>query len=77
LTEAKFALVVGDPHQRLGLGRHLLTQLIEVAKGRGVRRLQGQVLRENAPMLALTASLGFGPPVSVDHDVVKVEMDLG
>jgi acetyltransferase len=74
---AEFALVVGDSHQRQGLGRHLLTRLIEIAKGRGVRRLQGPVLRENAPMLALTASLGFGPPVSVDNDVVKVEMDLG
>lgn len=73
---AEFALVVGDSHQRQGLGRHLLSRLIEVAKQRGVKRLVGQVLRENTPMLALTASLGFGAPVTVDNEVVKVEMGL-
>src|SRR5262249_46907729 len=52
---AEFALVVGDAHQRQGLGRHLLQRLIEIARERGVRRLVGLVLRENAPMLALTA----------------------
>jgi acetyltransferase len=73
---AEFALVVGDAHQRKGLGRHLLTRLIEIAKERGVKKLVGQVLRENTPMLALTTSLGFTPPVTVDNDVVRVELDL-
>ncbi|MGL4553054.1 MAG: GNAT family N-acetyltransferase, partial [Gemmataceae bacterium] len=66
----------GDAHQKQGLGRHLLTRLIEIARQRGVRRLVGQVLRENGPMLALTASLGFGPPREVSHDVVRVERQL-
>lgn len=54
--EAEFALVVGDAHQRQGLGRHLMQRLIEIARDRGVRRLTGLVLRENGPMLALTSS---------------------
>jgi acetyltransferase len=74
--EAEFALVVSDSHQRLGLGRHLLGRLIAIAKERGVKKLIGQVLRENAPMLALTTSLGFSAPVTVEEDVVKVERDL-
>ncbi|MBY0231762.1 MAG: bifunctional acetate--CoA ligase family protein/GNAT family N-acetyltransferase, partial [Gemmataceae bacterium] len=73
---AEFALVVGDAHQRQGLGRHLLTRLIEAAKQRGVRKLAGVVLRENSPMLALTASLGFAPSDTADNDVVKVERSL-
>jgi acetyltransferase len=73
---AEFALVVGDAHQRQGLGRHLMQRLIEIAKERGVKRLVGQVLRENAPMLALTASMGCSPPVTVDNDVVQVELEL-
>jgi acetyltransferase len=64
---AEFALVVGDAYQRMGLGRHLLSRLIEIAKERGVRKLVGQVLRENEQMLALTASLGFSAPVSVEQ----------
>ncbi len=73
---AEFALVVGDAHQRKGLGRHLLARLIEIARERGVKKLVGQVLRENTPMLNLTASLGFTPPVTVDNDVVRVELPL-
>ena len=74
--EAEFALVVGDAYQRQGLGRHLMQRLIEIARERGVRRLVGLVLRENGPMLALTSSLGFGPPETVDDGVVRVNLDL-
>jgi acetyltransferase len=70
--EAEFALVVNDAHQRQGLGRHLMTRLIGIARERGVKKLVGQVLRENREMLALMASLGFSDPVTVDNDVVKV-----
>src|SRR5262249_8658803 len=56
---AEFALVVEDAHQRKGLGRHLLTRLIDIARERGVKKLVGQVLRENAPMLAMTTGFGF------------------
>jgi acetyltransferase len=74
---AEFALVVGDAHQRQGLGRHLMQRLIEIAKERGVKKLVGLVLRENAPMLALMAALGFAAPVAEEGDVVRVERDLG
>lgn len=73
---AEFALVVEDAFQRQGLGRHLLSRLIDIARERGVRTLYGQILRENPPMLALTAAVGFGPPKTVESDVVQVEMDL-
>jgi acetyltransferase len=74
--DAEFALIVSDAHQRLGLGRQLLRRLIEVARERGVKRLVGLVLSENAPMLALTASLGFAPSATVDEGVVRVELGL-
>jgi GNAT superfamily N-acetyltransferase len=74
---AEFALVVGDAHQKQGLGRHLLGRLIGIARERRVKKLVGQVLRENAPMLALTASLGFTAPRHVEDEVVEVELELG
>ena len=74
--EAEFALVVGDAHQRRGLGRHLMQRLIAVARERGVRKLFGEVLRENGPMLALMRSLGFRPASLSEADVVRVELDL-
>lgn len=74
--EAEFALVVGDAFQRRGLGRHLLERLICVARESAVRRLNGQVLAENAPMLELTKKLGFRPVQSSDPMVVSVSMGL-
>jgi acetyltransferase len=74
--EAEFALVVRDACQRQGLGRHLMERLIAIAKERGVHRLVGLVLRENGPMLALTAALGFSAPESVEENVVRVTRAL-
>jgi acetyltransferase len=73
---AEFAVVVSDAYQRQGLGRHLMQRLIDIARERGVRRLVGQVLTENAPMLILMRSLGFSPPVPIEDQVVRLELDL-
>jgi acetyltransferase len=73
---AEFALVVADGHQRQGLGRHLMQRLIDVARERGVRKLAGQVLAENVPMLQLTSGLGFRHASSDDPTVVVVTLDL-
>lgn len=56
----EFALVVADAWQRKGIGTRLLTLLIEAARSRGFRVMEGQVLAENAAMLALAKRLGFG-----------------
>jgi acetyltransferase len=73
---AEFALVVGDPWQRLGLGRHLLERLIAIARERGVKRLVGEVLTENGPMLELTRRLGFTPAPTDDDRVVGLSLEL-
>jgi len=73
---AEFAVVVNDAYQRQGLGRHLMQRLIDIAQEHGVRRLVGQVLIENTPMLCLLHSLGFAPPVPIDNQVVRMELNL-
>lgn len=73
---AEFALVVSDAYQRLGLGRHLLLRLIDIARERGVKQLTGLILAENRPMLELTRSLGFSEPVLVESGVVRVTLAL-
>ncbi len=74
--EAEFALVVSDARQRQGLGRHLLERLIAVARERGVRKLTGLILAENAPMLRLAHSLGFREPEPAEDGVARVELAL-
>jgi acetyltransferase len=56
---ADVAIVVGDAWQGKGLGRRLLVRLIDLARARGIRRLEGEMLSENLPIRNLLASLGF------------------
>jgi acetyltransferase len=74
--EAEFALVVSDDWQHHGLGRRLMQRLIAAARERGVRRLKGQVLIENKPMLRLMKQLGFAMRLTTDPTVVEAEMSL-
>jgi acetyltransferase len=36
-----------------------MTRLIDIARQRGIRKLVGEVLRENTPMLNMCRELGF------------------
>ena len=58
-TSAEYAIVVHDAWQRQGIGRALMERLIAAAKRKGLARLEGGVLRENARMLAFVESFGF------------------
>jgi acetyltransferase len=73
---AEFAVVVGDAWQRHGLGWHLMQRLLDAARQRGVRRLEGAVLRENEPMLKLAEELGFTTRPTAEPSVVEVTLDL-
>ncbi len=55
----EFALVIGDHWQRHGLGRRLMSALIDVARSKGYRSIFGEVLGNNSKMLQLMTSLGF------------------
>lgn len=55
---AEFAIAVADDWQGLGLGRALLERLARHARARGLHRLDGAVLADNEPMLALLGRLG-------------------
>lgn len=57
--EAEVAIVVRDDMQGVGLGRAILERLVQVARGRGVRVLVGEVLTENTRMLDLLRSGGL------------------
>lgn len=56
---AEFAIVLADAWQGRGVGSRLLRKLAEVAGRRGVKRLYGEILATNRPMLGLVSKLGF------------------
>lgn len=56
---AEYALVIADDWQRRGLGRSLMSKLIELAQRQGLEYIEGLVLANNRSMLALMTSLGM------------------
>jgi len=63
---------------RSGLGHLLMHKLIRYCRARGTQRLVAPVLRENADMLRLARSVGFGADhAGSDRDTVKMVMSLG
>lgn len=57
-AHAEFAIAVADDWQGIGLGRELLVRLGTHARRSGLRRLCGDVLRDNTAMIGLVRSLG-------------------
>jgi acetyltransferase len=51
--------VVADAWQGRGIGRRLVAALIDAAKARGLRAMEGEVLPANEAVLRLARSLGF------------------
>lgn len=55
----EFALVVADAWQRKGIGSGLMDRLMDIAKTRGLKTMEGEVLANNEDMLGLVRHLGF------------------
>ena len=53
-----------------------MERLIGIARERGVKRLVGQILAENGPMLRLMERLGFHVEPTQDFTVVHATLDL-
>jgi acetyltransferase len=55
----EFAIVVADKWQNRGIGTRLLALLMEAARAKGFKTMEGEVLAENIPMLNLVRRLSF------------------
>ena len=74
--EGEFAILVSRYVAGMGLGRHLMRRLVRWAKGKKLRRLYGEVLESNLPMLSLVQSLGFRREYSDSPGLVRVVLEL-
>jgi acetyltransferase len=68
----EFAIVIADAWRRKGIGSRLMTQLMEAAKARGIKTMEGEILANNAQMLSLCRTLGFTVHTSPEDVNVKV-----
>jgi acetyltransferase len=63
-------VVVADEWQGRGVGSEIMRQLMSAAKHKGLKRIEGQVLKENAPMLSMMEFLGFETDPSTEDPAV-------
>jgi len=62
--------VVADAWQGKGIATRLMTLLMEAAKARGFKIMEGTVLAANVPMLSLVERLGFSVQPIPDSPLV-------
>lgn len=55
---------------RQGMGRHLMRRILDYARSRGIRLVEGDVLEHNTAMLGSARSLGFAVARSPDNPSV-------
>ena len=69
----EFALVVSDQWQHKAIGHRLMGSLIDAARSKGLKTMEGEVLASNHSMLKLVATLGFNVVASQgDSSIVNV-----
>jgi acetyltransferase len=77
-ARGEFAISVAGDYGGAGLGRALMQVLIDAARRRGLREMEGFVLAANSPMLSLARRLGFAvAPDLDDRSVCLCRLPLG
>ena len=75
--EAEYAIMVRSDMKGKGLGYRLMTEILDHARKRGLKRVFGDVMRENGPMLHMAEDLGFKVrPGDEDPSIMRVDITL-
>lgn len=73
---AEFAIVVEDKYQKQGIGTHLMKELAAVAREKGVRFFEGEVLAESKDMMQIIKDSGFQETQELEGGAYRVVLDL-
>jgi acetyltransferase len=75
--DGEYAILLRSDCKGIGLGWALMELIIEYARKEGLRRITGQVLRENVTMLTMCRDLGFAVDEDrEDRNLFTVSLDL-
>ncbi len=74
--DATFAILVKDKWQKRGIGKKLLSSLIDIAKEEGIEYLISSMFTDNVSMQKICRDLGFKIKKSQKSTVVIAELDL-
>ncbi|MFA6179069.1 MAG: GNAT family N-acetyltransferase, partial [Candidatus Methylopumilus sp.] len=70
-ASCEFALVVSDKWQHKAIGHKLMASLIDAAREKGLKTMEGEVLASNRDMLKLVTTLGFSVATCEDDPAIK------
>lgn len=74
---AEYGIMVRSDLKGQGLGHRLMTEIIDYARSRGLKRIFGEVLRENTTMLRMAGELGFArADVPDEPGIIHVTISL-
>jgi GNAT superfamily N-acetyltransferase len=73
---AELAFTVEEDYQGLGIATLLLRHIIQIARGKGLARLEADVLTQNGPMLAVFRHSGLPIAMQSTGDAVHVTLSL-
>ncbi|MCS6774244.1 MAG: bifunctional acetate--CoA ligase family protein/GNAT family N-acetyltransferase [Anaerolineae bacterium] len=74
--EGEFAILISDAYQQLGLGRELLSRLVQIGRNERLARITADILPENVGMIRVSEQVGFKCRYDHDEGVVKAEIVL-
>ncbi|WP_294642075.1 bifunctional acetate--CoA ligase family protein/GNAT family N-acetyltransferase [uncultured Aureimonas sp.] len=69
---AEFGIMVRSDQKGRGLGRILMDAILGYARGQGMRTVYGEVLAENAAMLAMARRIGFRQKVHAEDPGLRI-----
>jgi len=72
-THAEVAFLIEDAYQGMGIGTHLLQELLPFARMADIEVLEAEVLAENRAMLDVFQAMGFEITSQQAHGVVHIE----
>lgn len=76
-ASAEFAVAIDPGAKQSGLGTALMRSVIDWGKAQGVKEINGQILADNAPMLAFIKRLGFSVARMPDEpDIMEARLEL-
>ena len=73
---AEYAIVIGDPWQRQGLGTIMTRYILEIARNRGIKKVYAYLLDDNAAMLQLFKNFDFTSRREEDFWRVELLLDF-
>jgi acetyltransferase len=75
-NDAEFSVLIGDEHQRIGLGTELLRQLLIIGKDENLDHVVAEILPENEGMRRIVSKLGFSQRAIPGTRDIYAEIDL-